>query len=126
MSSDDTQLPFIQLKFERFSTELSNDYLYIFAGDSTFSPLIAALSGTEMPSNEPSATADNEYDNSDLNITFLNMTSIYLLFKSDVTSSYYKQAASTKEIEPNHPNGISIKYKYLLDLYLNTGSLFLL
>lgn len=34
---------FIQLKFERFSTQLANDYLYIFAGDSINSPLIAAL-----------------------------------------------------------------------------------
>lgn len=34
---------FIQLKFERFSTQLANDYLYIFAGDSVFSPLLAAL-----------------------------------------------------------------------------------
>lgn len=34
---------FIQLSFERFSTQLANDYLYIFAGDSIYSPLIAAL-----------------------------------------------------------------------------------
>jgi hypothetical protein len=35
--------PFIKLKFNRFSTQLSNDFLYIFAGDSIYSPLIAAL-----------------------------------------------------------------------------------
>jgi len=35
--------PFIKLKFNRFATELSNDFLYIFAGDSIYSPLIAAL-----------------------------------------------------------------------------------
>ena len=36
-------LPFIQLSFQRFSTEFGIDFLYIFAGDSIFSPLIAAL-----------------------------------------------------------------------------------
>ena len=35
--------PFIQLEIERFETEFGNDYLYIFAGDSVFSPLVASL-----------------------------------------------------------------------------------
>lgn len=35
--------PFIQLEIERFGTQFGNDYLYIFAGDSVFSPLVAAL-----------------------------------------------------------------------------------
>jgi hypothetical protein len=38
-----TTSSFVQLKFERFSTQLANDYLYIFAGDSPYSPMIAAL-----------------------------------------------------------------------------------
>lgn len=101
------EAPFIQLKFERFSTELSNDYLYIFAGDSIFSPLIAALSGTQMASNEPSLTADYDYDSTKTVINFLNITSIYLLFKSDVASQISQTFRST-----NHPNGISIKYKF--------------
>lgn len=38
-----SQHRFIQLTFERFVTQLANDYLYIFSGDSIYSPLIAAL-----------------------------------------------------------------------------------
>lgn len=38
-----SQHRFIQLRFDRFATQLANDYLYIFAGDSVYSPLIAAL-----------------------------------------------------------------------------------
>ena len=34
---------FIRLTVERFSTEFANDYLYIFAGDSIYSPLVATL-----------------------------------------------------------------------------------
>lgn len=35
--------PFIQLEIERLSTEFGNDYMYIFDGDSIYSPLIAAF-----------------------------------------------------------------------------------
>ena len=35
--------PFIQLEIERFSTDFGNDYMYIFGGDSIYSPLIAAF-----------------------------------------------------------------------------------
>lgn len=35
--------PFTQLEIERFNTEFGNDYLYVFNGDSIYSPLIAAL-----------------------------------------------------------------------------------
>jgi len=111
-SEEDESLPFIQLNIERFSTELSNDYLYIFAGDSIFSPLIAALSGTELASNEPSIEADYDFDSdhneNTFNITFTNITSIYLLFKSDVTSQFQ----SNKNNNNFKPNGISIKYKF--------------
>ena len=38
-----TSLPFIQLSFSRFSTLHTSDYLYIFDGDSIYSPMIASL-----------------------------------------------------------------------------------
>lgn len=43
LSQEQQQKPIIQLNIERFSTQFANDYLYIFAGDSIYSPLIAAL-----------------------------------------------------------------------------------
>lgn len=82
------------------------------------------ISGNDMATNEPSAAADCDYNESDsedsssssddttsksLNITFLNMTSIYLLFKSDVTSQFQPQAS--RNLNDFQPNGISIKYK---------------
>ena len=36
-------IPVAQLQVDRFSTEFANDFLYIFAGDSIYSPLVATL-----------------------------------------------------------------------------------
>jgi hypothetical protein len=38
-----TNIPLVQLEIKRFATEFANDYLYIFAGDSIYSPLVATL-----------------------------------------------------------------------------------
>lgn len=47
----------IRLQFHQFNTECSYDYLYVFDGDSIYSPLVAALSGDmkdfSMTANEP-------------------------------------------------------------------------
>jgi hypothetical protein len=37
------KIPYAQLQIKRFSTEFANDFLYIFAGDSIYSPLVATL-----------------------------------------------------------------------------------
>jgi hypothetical protein len=128
----------IELNFDRFSTELANDYLYIFAGDSVFSPLIAALSGNTKANLEPSLAADTNNDqdindlndgylNQNFNVTFFNTTSLYLLFKSDTTSSSIFNTFNNNNNNNNNketnffrpsnsinskPNGISIKYKF--------------
>lgn len=43
VSSSNSEVPFIELTFSRFSTLFASDYLYIFDGDSIYSPMIAAL-----------------------------------------------------------------------------------
>lgn len=149
-SSSSNTHRFIELKFERFSTQLANDYLYIFAGDSVYSPLIAALSGSQAASDEPSLAADSEalvsdienerhtQENEDddeleidsnindsssntmtttnvklapLNVTFFNLNTLFLLFKTDVTSSYSILNNFKSTRFNNKPAGISIKYK---------------
>ena len=61
-----------------------------------------------------------------LNITFFNTTSLYLLFKSDVTSTFSTLNSFASQTEPkpspasfdndedHKPSGVSIKYKYAL------------
>ena len=42
-NNNKSSLPFIQLSFSRFSILHTSDYLYIFDGDSIYSPMIASL-----------------------------------------------------------------------------------
>jgi hypothetical protein len=58
-SQEKNSISYITLTINRFATQFSNDFLYIFAGDSIYSPLIAVLSGPDLSSNEPSSIADN-------------------------------------------------------------------
>ena len=69
---------------------------------------------------------DIKQNQNSLNITFFNTTSLYLLFKSDVTSTFstLNSFASQTESKPSptsfdndedhKPGGVSIKYKYVL------------
>ncbi|CAF0916193.1 unnamed protein product [Brachionus calyciflorus] len=106
---------FIQLNFERFSTQFFNDYLYIFAGDSIYSPLLAALSGTDSFSTNPSENKiqQNKLQSNSptISLTFFNVTSLFLFFKTDVLSSHslYK---SIYLFDDAKPNGISVKHKF--------------
>lgn len=118
-------IPFVRLGVSRFATEFNNDYLYIFAGDSIYSPLIATLSGSDLSSNEASLAADLEgvivsetkTQSSDtvLNITLFHMKDAYFLFKTDLVSSlvsfnpYYFKSPTAGSSSSTKPAGVSIK-----------------
>jgi hypothetical protein len=108
----------IQLEFKRFRTILNRDYFYIFSGDSVYSPLIAALSGEQISSKDPSELADTDADQSDTGASFklniYNRTNIFLLFKSDVTLISSNLADSiTNNNDFNKQQGVAIKYNFL-------------
>ncbi len=78
--------PFIQLEVHEFSTNFGNDYLYIFDGDSVYSPLIAAISGEAVSTPDPVTVNTHILTNKAYAIDFFNTSNIFLLFKSDIYS----------------------------------------
>ncbi len=103
--------PFIQLEIDSFSTNFGNDYLYVFDGDSVYSPLIAALSGDAICTPEPSFTADTHIlpTRTTFTINFFNTSSLFLLFKSDI---YSDGSSPRPSLDLKKPAGVHLNHRF--------------
>ena len=134
-SNTPQQTHLLAFTYERFATHLANDLLYIFAGDSLASPLIAILSGggeQQLPPHAKPARSLSTGSTPFLLVDTRLTPTLFFLFKADTATdiirpaSQQQQHLQSPEFQQEHqprPSGVSIRYELISALNSSSASM---